>query len=158
MRQVAEGDDGHQDGYSEPGGNRITGTRQGVLANACKAFLDVVLGDHAAQGVHDPGKIGITVLDQVRTLADDQGYELSLSDGEAVKGGNIFTSDGLASHKIADGNAIFSYRNPADEIVDGHEVEEKHQDDDEDDVACFHAASHQIGKHRDGQDYCQEHG
>ena len=97
-------------------------------------------------------------MDQVGTLADDHGYELSLSDGEAVQGGNFITGNCLASHKITDGNAFLRYRYPADEIVDGHEVEEKHQDDDEDDVACFHAASHQIGKHRDGQDYCQEHG
>ena len=43
MGQVAEGDDGHQYGYGKPGGNRITGTCQGVLAYACKAFLDVAM-------------------------------------------------------------------------------------------------------------------
>lgn len=153
MRQVAEGDDGHQDGHRQPGRDGIPGTRQRVLSDMGEAFLDVVFRYHGAQGVHNAGKIGIAVLDQVRAFAHDQRNELTLPDGEPVQGGDIGAGNYFAAHEIAYSNAVGLYRHAPDQVIDGHEIEEQHQDRDEYDVPRRHTASHQVGEDRDGQDY-----
>ena len=63
MRQVAEGDDGHQYCNRQPSRDRISSARQRVLPDLCKAFLNVFCWHHNSQGVHHAGKIGKAVLD-----------------------------------------------------------------------------------------------